>query len=121
MRCWSSLVAIARNQRNYHCASRAQRSHWWAEKNQNLVKGVIQQLSGSNFTQFWSPTPLELTKIDIIHTIYPWSRDPVDFLLFLSTYLLNDPLSLDFHNTTAERIEIIYSEKASNFSENKPL
>ena len=51
------------------------------KKNQNLVKRVIQQLSGSNFTQFWSPTPLEWTKIGILQTFYPLSRDPVDFLM----------------------------------------
>ena len=57
------------------------------------IKGVIQQLRGRNFTQFWS---LKRTKMNTLHNIYPLSRDAlVDFLLtpttlFLSTYLLND-------------------------------
>ena len=38
--------------------------------------GVIQQVRGPNFTQFWTPTPLEWTKMDILNTIYPLSPDP---------------------------------------------
>ena len=43
---------------------------------QILILGVIQQLSGINFTQFWPPTPLEWTKMNILHTIEPLSYDP---------------------------------------------
>ena len=30
--------------------------------------GVIQQLRGPNFTQFWPPDPLEWTKMDILYS-----------------------------------------------------
>ena len=38
--------------------------------------GVIQQLRGPNFTQFWPPPLLNWTIVDILHTIYSFSRDP---------------------------------------------
>ena len=33
----------------------------------NKVLGGIQQLRRPNFTQFWPPTPLEWTIVDILH------------------------------------------------------
>ena len=54
--------------------------NWLKHKNENhkclLLKGVIQQLRGPSFTQFWPLTPLEWTKTDILHTSYPLSNDP---------------------------------------------
>ena len=41
----------------------------------------IQQLRGPKVSQFRPPNPLEWT--NILHTIYPLSCDPVDFLLTL--------------------------------------
>ena len=40
------------------------------------LKGAIQQLRGSNFTQFRLPNPLEWTKMVILHTIYSLSHEP---------------------------------------------
>ena len=45
--------------------------------------GVIQQLRGPNFTQFWPPPP-EVDKI--LHTIYPLSRDSLKLSTDPPTY-----------------------------------
>ena len=50
-----------------------------ASKTRHLRLWAIQQLRGSNFSQFWPPTPLEWTEMDILHSIdplCPW-RDPL--------------------------------------------
>ena len=59
--------------------------------------GVIQQLRGLNFTQFWPPPPLEWTIVDILHdTQYFVTWPSLDFELVPSPsycpQLLNDPL-----------------------------
>ena len=36
-----------------------------------FVLGVIQQLHGPIFAQFWPPPPLEWTSVDILHTPSP--------------------------------------------------
>ena len=51
-------------------------------RNQNSIftARVIQELRRLNLTQIWPPTPLEWTKMDNLHTIYPLSRDPSGLL-----------------------------------------
>ena len=48
--------------------------------------GFIQQLRGPNFTQFWPPSPLEWTIVNILDDTYPLLRglstDPFPLFLF---------------------------------------
>ena len=56
----------------------------------NISLGVIQQLRGPKFTQFWPPTPLEWIIVDILH-LWTFYRPPS---VFLFTLLLNEPLGI---------------------------
>ena len=68
------------------------RVHAFKKRKSKETYGVIQQIRGPNIIQFWSlSTPLEWTKIDILHIIYCLSRDP------LHCGLSNDPPSLFVH------------------------
>ena len=83
--------------------------------------GVIQQLLGPNVTQFWPPTRLEWTIVDILHTTYPLFPS-VTFLLAtyptLHVYVVIEwPLGLRqrYIRTRQAEVLITYSHK-QNFS-----
>ena len=67
--------------------------------NSKSCSGVIQQIRGPNFTQFWPPTPLEWTFVDILQTtctLFLWPS--TDFLLityppYLVQVVIEWPLS----------------------------
>ena len=69
----------------------------WGTGGSFLNLGVIQQLRGPNFTQFWPTSPLEWTVMEILHILCSCDQNwtfywPTIHLIF-STWLLKDPFS----------------------------
>ena len=65
-----------------HCNYNQEKMNWelklktWLLESVSIVVGGIQQLRGPNLNQFWPPSLLEWTIMDILYTIYPLSHDP---------------------------------------------
>ena len=91
---WKYLVPVSMVSQIHYCTSLF--SMYLLLKDRSLCYrfiflGVIQSLRGPKYTQFWPSTLIKWSIKDILHTIYPLSRDPswtfywTPIPLFLST------------------------------------